>query len=303
MDAVKPSETRRSELDSKAILIIVGCCMLWGFQQISIKSVGHQLPYLLQAALRSLIATTCIGLWMHHKKIQMWKFDQTLLPGIAAGVLFTFEFYFLYQGLSVMPSSRAIIFLYLAPFVVAAILPFYFPSERLSWSQTLGLVIAFLAVFYLFRQDFEQANHSLSGDIMVVLSALSWGLTTVLVRVSKLSTIEPERTIFYQLFVSAILLSVIAFSEGVQIPRVWAPEMLASLFFQGVIVAGFSYLIWFWLLKHYPVTKISTFSFLTPIFGVGFSVVFLHDPLTLKLLLSATGVVLGIILVNRTRTP
>ena len=38
--------------------------------------------------------------------------------------------------------------------------------------------------------------------------------------------------------------------------------------FQTVIVAGISYLGWFWLVRHYPATRLSTFSFLAPVMGV-----------------------------------
>jgi drug/metabolite transporter (DMT)-like permease len=66
-----------------------------------------------------------------------------------------------------------------------------------------------------------------------------------------------------------------------------------------VIGAFASYLTWMWLLRHYPATQMSSFTFLTPLFALVFGVVLLNEPLTLQLMVALAGVGLGIVLVNR----
>jgi drug/metabolite transporter (DMT)-like permease len=56
-----------------------------------------------------------------------------------------------------------------------------------------------------------------------------------------------------------------------------------------------------WLLRHYPATQMSSFSFLTPLFALVFGVVLLGEPLTLQLMLALAGVAIGIVMVNRRR--
>jgi drug/metabolite transporter (DMT)-like permease len=56
-----------------------------------------------------------------------------------------------------------------------------------------------------------------------------------------------------------------------------------------------------WLLRHYPATRMSSFTFLTPVFALVFGVVLLHEPLTAQLVLALLGVGAGIVLVNRQR--
>ena len=74
---------------------------------------------------------------------------------------------------------------------------------------------------------------------------------------------------------------------------------LASLFFQIVIVAGASYLGWFWLVRQYPATRLSSFSFLTPVMGVLAGGVLLGEPLT-PAVFAALGLVgAGIWVANR----
>ena len=68
---------------------------------------------------------------------------------------------------------------------------------------------------------------------------------------------------------------------------------------QTLVGAFASYLAWMWLLRHYPATKLSSFTFLTPVFALVFGVALLGEPLTVQLVLALAGVAVGIVLVNR----
>jgi drug/metabolite transporter (DMT)-like permease len=69
--------------------------------------------------------------------------------------------------------------------------------------------------------------------------------------------------------------------------------------YQGLIVAFISYLLWFFLVHEYQVSRLSAFTFLTPVFATLSAVVFLHEPLSLRLILSLVLVSVGIYIVNR----
>ena len=70
--------------------------------------------------------------------------------------------------------------------------------------------------------------------------------------------------------------------------------------FQTVVVTFASFLLWFWLVRHYPATRVTAFTLLTPLFGLLAGVLLLGEPLTLRLLVACAAVVVGIALVNRT---
>jgi drug/metabolite transporter (DMT)-like permease len=89
-----------------------------------------------------------------------------------------------------------------------------------------------------------------------------------LIRATKLSAISASKTLFYQLGVSAVMLAVLAVAMGEPGVTRLTPIVIASLFYQAVIIAFLSFLIWFWLLRHYLAARLSVFSFLTPLFGV-----------------------------------
>ena len=82
---------------------------------------------------------------------------------------------------------------------------------------------------------------------------------------------------------------------------VFAPTALvwANVAFQAVIVAGISYLAWFWLIRHYPATRLSSFSFLTPVMGVLMGGFILDEPLTAMVFTALFLVGTGIWIANR----
>ena len=77
------------------------------------------------------------------------------------------------------------------------------------------------------------------------------------------------------------------------------PLVIGCLAFQGIVVAFASYMAWFWLLAHYPVPQLSSFTFLAPLFGVAGGVVVLDEPFTTGLIVGGGMVAAGIYLVNR----
>jgi drug/metabolite transporter (DMT)-like permease len=297
---IKPPDDRRPSLNLQAIALITGCCLIWGYQQIAIQAIADEVSLLMQLTIRSIIASACVWVWMAVKGIRPFQPDRTLIPGVIAGLLFFAEFVLLYSALEYTNTSRAITFLYLAPFIVALVLPIFIPAERLNVLQSSGLLIAFGGLAFAFHDGFSSSTAQFwLGDIAVIGAAMAWALTTIVVRTTTLGQIQPERTLFFQLFFSSIALIALCFAYGVQPPDTLSIKAMASLFLQSVIIAAASYLFWFWLLRHYLATKVSAFSFLTPMFGLLFGFFLAGDPINSSLIAAFISIVLGIYLVNR----
>jgi drug/metabolite transporter (DMT)-like permease len=80
--------------------------------------------------------------------------------------------------------------------------------------------------------------------------------------------------------------------------RTVTPLAVMALGYQAVVVAFASYLTWFWLLTRYMASRLSVFSFLTPLFGVTFGVLLLGESFSGRFLFAALLVLAGIALVN-----
>jgi drug/metabolite transporter (DMT)-like permease len=291
---------RKQALDLTAMAILVILCASWALQQVTIKVASHGVSPVLQSGIRSAGAMILVLIWMTVHREPILERDGTLWWGITAGLLFAWEFLLIYWGLEFTHASRAVIFLYMSPFVVALGAQFFIPGEHLRMIQVVGLCCAFAGIALAFRESMSFHTHRmLIGDSMLAGAAVLWGATTVLIKASPLARIKPSKTLLYQLAVSAVVLPVgsLALNEpGVVLTT---PLIVACLAYQIVWVAFITYLAWFWLVRYYPASRLASFTFLTPLFGVLAGGVLLNEPITNMLLLSLVLVSAGIYLVNR----
>ncbi len=296
------STERRTHLDATALSCILLCCVLWGVNQSAAKAVLPEVPPLTQAALRSLGAALLVLAWARWRGIPLFARDGTLSGGLLAGALFAAEFAMIFWGLQHTHASRMIVFIYLSPFVVALGMPWIARSERLRPLQWAGLLVAFTGVTLAFSEGFNApAAGPLQwlGDAMGLLAAVLWGATTLAIRATRLASAPAEKTLFYQLAVSAVLLGAGAMLAGEAWPARWSPLALGSMFFQIVVITFASYLLWFWLIRHYPATRLASFTLLTPLSGLVAGMVLLDEPATPRLFAALVAVGAGIWLVNR----
>lgn len=292
----------RKPLDAFAMSLLVGLCVLWGLQQVAVKSAAAGMHPVLQLGLRSLVAAVLVYALILVRGQKLSLHDGTVLPGLGAGVLFAVEFLFVAIGLQYTTASHMSVLLYIAPIFTVLGLHLFLPSERLGMRQWFGVFAAFAGVAVAFSNGFfgsgKELRDMLFGDALGVLGGLFWAATTVLIRCSALSEAPPATTLLYQLSGCGVLLTAIALFRG-EAGRVdITPLVWGSLFFQSVIVAFASYLAWFWMLRRYLVSRVAVFSFLTPMFGVGFGVMLLGDPVDARFAVGALLVLAGVVLVN-----
>jgi len=292
---------RKDHLDTLAVALLLACCLFWGFQQVLVKATIPELPPIFQAALRFAGATVLLWLWCWWRRIPLFQRDGSLWTGILAGALFALEFACLYAGLQFSAASRLTVFLYTSPFWVAVLLPLLVPSEKVRPLQWAGLALAFAAVVFALRDGWGSASaiDQWRGDLLALAAGMFWGLTTVVIRGTQLTRISAEKLLFYQVGVSAVALPVLSCALGEHWVWSFSAFSTASLLAQTVVGAFASYLAWMWMLGRYPATKISAFVFLTPVFALFFGALWLHEPVTLNLILALVMVAAGIVLVNR----
>ncbi|MCG6909220.1 MAG: DMT family transporter [Deltaproteobacteria bacterium] len=291
---------KKRTLDAGAIFLLFILCGSWGLNQVAIKVTNQAVAPLLQSGLRSAGASLLILMWMLMRREPLWERDGTLWWGIAAGTLFAMEFLLVYWGLDFTLASRSSIFLYLSPFVVALGAQLFIPGENLSRIQVAGLCTAFLGIVLAFRESMGLPSmQMLIGDSMLVGAAVFWGATTVLIKASPLVKIRPGKVLLYQLVVSAVVLLAASWTRNEPGITTLTPLIVGSLLYQTVWVAFVTYLVWFWLIRTYPPSRLASFTFLTPLMGVLAGGLLLKDPISPVLIVALLLVCVGIYLVNR----
>lgn len=300
---------RREHLDTLAVSILLACCLFWGFQQVLVKATIPEIAPVLQASLRFIGATLCLWLWCRWRGVPLFERDGSLRAGLLAGTLFAAEFAFLFVALQYTTASRVTVFLYTSPLWVAALVPLMVRAERMRPLQWAGIALAFLAIVFALHESFSGSANDRDaallwrGDLLALIAGALWGLTTVIIRVTRLMRVSAEKLLFYQVAVSAVLLPFISLALGERWSFAFSGFAWLSLVLQTLIGAFLSYLAWMWLLGRYPATRISVFVFLTPLFAILFGAWWLNEAVTTTLLVALAFVAVGIVLVNRRAAP
>ena len=286
-------------LSPGAVALMLMLCLSWGFNQIAVKLALPDIPPMLQALTRSCGALIVLFLIARLRGVKLFERDGTLGAGLTAGVIFGVEFVLIYRGLLLTSASRAVVFLYTAPFFVA-FGSYLFLGERLRASQWGGLALCFTGVALAIGVPQADVDAKvLLGDLLIIAGGALWAATTLLVKATSLIRAPAEKGLGYQVALSIPILGFAAWFSGETMVRVPGPLALSLMVYQAVWVVGLTFLIWFALVKTYSASKLSAFTFITPLFGVLASYFIMHDSLTLAFGAAALLVIAGLYLVNR----
>ena len=141
----------------------------------------------------------------------------------------------IYRGLLLTSASRAVVFLYTAPFFVA-LGSYQFLGERLRASQWGGLGLSFAGVALAIGvpQPDVDAN-VLLGDLLIVGGGALWAATTLVVKATALLQAPPEKALGYQVALSIPILGLAAWISGETLTRVPGPLALSLMAYQAVL--------------------------------------------------------------------
>ena len=289
-------------LDALAASIVVVLCLSWGFNQVATKLAINDIPPLTQAAVRSAVAAVFISAWCRLRGIALLRRDGTLWFGLAAGLLFTAEFILIFQGLLYTTASRATLFIYLAPFFVVLGARIVLPADRFGAAQWLGLALSFIGMLIAFGIPTPAMDpRQIIGDAMMVGAALFWAATTLIIKASPLTRVSAEKVMLYQLVVSAPVMAATALVVGEHITHMPSVLALGALAYQTIWVVSVTFVVWFALIARFSASRLSAFTFLTPLFGVAAGHLVLGEALTPAVAAAVALVAAGLVLVNRTR--
>jgi len=290
-------------LDLKGIVTIIIVTLIWAFNYTAVKYSNQGISPIFACTLRSIVASICGVIYCMRRGEKLFHTDIMLFHGFIVGLLFGLEFACIYFGLLYTDAGRSVVFVYLSPFVVTIGAHFFLRGDRLTFLKVLGLVLAFAGIFFVFQGKPKAAKSTMIfGDILQIAAAFFWGATTVYIKKFMAEKIHPISTFLYQLVFSIpILLIVSLILESRWIYRIDL-TIIASMFYQSIIMAFISLVIWFKLIHEYSVSRLTAFTFFTPIFGVLFGIALLGEEFTSSLMVGLPLVCLGIFIVNWRRT-
>ena len=289
----------KPQMDALGATALTTFALLLAFNQVLIKWVNTGLQPVFAAGLRSAIALGVLLLFfaVQRRYAFGWRHWRA---GILVGMAFSMEFVCLFLALDYTTVSRASIIFYSMPVWLAVASHFLLPGDKMHARKLGGLLLAFSGVVLALGIRDDSAAASLWGDVLALLASWGWAGVALGVRCTSLIEAKPQTQLFWQVLVSALVLSIWGGLSG-EVIREWQPWHAYALLFQGVVVVAIGFLFWFWLLTIYPVSSVASFSFLSPVFGVWMGLWWLQEEITLTLWGALALVVAGLILMNWVR--
>lgn len=288
--------------------IAVFCCLLWGSAFPCIK-IGYGLfgieaqdtaSQMLFAGMRFGLAGVLV---LAFNAIRSGGFSvppKEEWRAIAVLALFqTFlQYLFLYFGLAYASSTSASIVEGAYTFFAVLLGAIAFRQERLTSNKVVGCIVGFAGVLVVVLAGSMDVGFALAGEGAVLLSTISAALATCLIRIFAGKN-NPVELSGWQFLLGGIGLCVCGLACGGHLAPTGASAWLLLVYL--ACVAGVAYTLWYLLLAHNDVSRVATFAFLNPVFGVILSALLLGEASAAGALQVAVALVLvsaGIVLVN-----
>ena len=298
---LRPASAPIEPLSARSILLAILVSILWGGNLISIRIGVDSVPPLWSAFWRMALGVVFVTAWALHRGIGLRPAKGEGWPLLFLSVLFTAQIGLLNSGTAMTSPGFGVVILN-SYAVFANITGHFFPGmERpINGARALGLALAIagMAVLTFGQTVSTLAPNPVLGSTLLILSALLLGVRQVYTR-WLVQTIEPTRTIVWQMIWSVPLFLVIAaLSEPPVYGRVtW--QAVAAISYQGAVVAGICFIVWAELLKRHAAGTLSMFAFLVPITGIALSAAVFGEPLRWTLLTGGLLVLAGVYVVIR----
>src|SRR5262249_6714782 len=162
------------------------------------------------------------------------------------------------QGLLYTTATRAVLFIYLAPFFVVLGARIVLPADRFKAAQWLGLGLSFAGMLIAFGVPTPAMDpRQLTGDVMMVAAALVWAAATLNIKGSPLTRASAEKVMLYQLVGAAPIMAVAALVMGERVTKMASALAIGSLVYQTVWVVSVTFVVWFALVARYSASRLS----------------------------------------------
>ncbi|HCS51989.1 MAG TPA: hypothetical protein DIW81_10410 [Planctomycetaceae bacterium] len=289
---VSSFDHRQQPLKTGSLLLALLCAVIWSGQGIAVKLAVLELPPYLIVSLRHLIAIPFLFGWMlwtgSSFRLDPGKFCYVLMNALfvcISMVLFVF-------GTEGTTSSRSMILVNSFPLFSAIFCSLLLVDSRISIKQSISLLIAFMGVVLILYSPEES---TLAGEILVLFSAAAIGLKVALVRYLLLK-LESAPLVFWTTVLTSLICGILSFLfEHAEIK--WNNAALLAVCYQGIMVSALGSLLWTSLLSRHNPHDLTPFQLLAPALGILAGVVFLSEPLTLRMILGSLCVLAGLGLV------
>ncbi len=275
-------------------------CISFGANAVAAKISLLGVGTFTAAGIRMAVASVVIAIWAivrgHPLKIKREMLGHVL----AISAISTIQIGLFYLGIDKTNASRSTLLSNLQPFFVLLLAHFFIPGDQITFRKTLGILLGFGGVVFLFLEDKNVTSIIRTGDSMVIVATMFWACNAVYTK-KIIADVEPFQLVLYPLGIATPFLLLAGLLWDRPMVTHIDLQIFAALAYQSLVTASFGFVLWNTLLKKYGAVALHSYVFIMPIAGVILGGILLKEPVTtFNIVFALFFIVIGIIVVHST---
>ena len=283
--------------------------LIWGTTWAAIRVSLEGIPPITGVALRFTVAAAALLALVPFFGVKLGRSRAERRLWLANGVLtFAIPYGILYWAEQVVPSGLAAVLYATYPLMIALIAHVLLPEERLTVWKVTGVLIGFLGVAVIFSEDFRSLSVSRSQDgssvfaaaAILLISPFCAAVGSALVKRWG-QGVHPLSITAMPMLITAVLTGAVALvvERGHEITFGAAPVL--ALLYLAIMGSAVTFTLYFWLLKHQTATAMGLITYAIPVIAVTVGTLFFDEPFTLRIIIGAILVLIGVAVAVRKR--
>ncbi len=283
------------------LLAYILVCIIWGSTYLAIRIGVQSFPPFLFAGIRFLISGTILLAFAYLKKMEFpkekrdyWKISVVGLFLLAIG-----------NSLVVLAemrinSSTAALLIAIIPIIIAIMERFVPGGSRISGSGWIGMLIGFAGVGILSFSNGGEFDTDIVGIVLIIIASFSWAM----------GSIYSKRTVFtgsmvtqigVQMVSAGLVQTLVGILLGESSKMNYNPQGIGALIYLIMVGSLVGYTSYIYLISVWPVSKAGTYAYVNPVVAMFLGWLFLREPVTVKMIISAVLILMGVVIVQRSK--
>ena len=279
-------------------LLLILLALIWASAFFNIKIATYSFGPITIAFLRVFFGAIPVLLLCYYKKIKIEAFSKDWHWFAMIGFInLVAPFFLIAYGVQSVQSNLAAILMSTTPLSSTVLGHFYTKNEKFNFIKTIGILIGFSGILYLFSDNILINENNFFSAILILLGSTCYVIGGVLtLKISK----KKNENVTGSILVWAVLI-LIPIVSIVEQPWNVSPRLdsTISVVYLGLVSTGIAWLLRFRILVNNGLIFQSQVSYLIPIFGTILSYIFLKELITFKVLISLIAVSVGIYFVRK----
>ena len=279
-------------------VLLVLLALIWASAFFNIKIATYSFGPVTIAFLRVFFGAMPVLLLCYYKDIKLEAFSKDWYWFALIGFInLVAPFFLIAYGIKSVQSNLAAILMSTTPLSSTVLGHFYTKNEKFNFIKTVGILIGFSGILYLFSDNLLIDENNFISAILILLGSTCYVVGGVLtLKISKKKNENVTGSIL--IWATIILIPLVSIIEQ---PWKVTPRLdsTISVIYLGLVSTGLAWLLRFRILVKNGLIFQSQVSYLIPIFGTILSYIFLKELITTKVLISLIAVSVGIYFVRK----